>query len=127
MNKDEVVGIMAAIIYASGRIGRNEAVNTAAALLETCEGAIEKLEVDRESAKIEAEFKKFENRPISDLGLRKSKRFLDKMGITTIGELCGKTDSDLLAYNGFGRVCLSEIEKSLHAISGGLLVLKQED
>jgi DNA-directed RNA polymerase alpha subunit len=39
-----------------------------------------------------------------------------KMGIKTVGELCERSSSELLAHRGFGYVCLKEIEFRLRQL-----------
>lgn len=47
-----------------------------------------------------------------DLSVRSSK-CLERAGITTLGELCAKTETDLLGEKNFGRTSLNEIKTKL--------------
>lgn len=64
-------------------------------------------------------------RPIDALELSvRSRKCMDRLGITTIGELCEKSELELETAKNFGRVSLNEIKKRLMENN---LSLKQEE
>jgi DNA-directed RNA polymerase subunit alpha len=55
-----------------------------------------------------------ESAPIDELELSvRSRKCMDRLGITTIGELCDLSEGDLIAAKNFGRVSLNEIKQKL--------------
>jgi len=56
----------------------------------------------------------FENRSVSELELSvRSRKCLQRLGITTMGELTARSESELMTTKNFGQTSLSEIKKQL--------------
>jgi DNA-directed RNA polymerase subunit alpha len=64
-------------------------------------------------------------KPITDLELSvRSRKCMQRLNIETIGELCEKSEADLLATKNFGQTSLTEVKQKLGEIN---LSLKQSD
>ena len=61
--------------------------------------------------------------PLGDLGLNvRSRRCMEELGLTTVGDLVQKTEEELLACQNFGQVSLNEVKEKLGELG---LTLKQ--
>lgn len=66
------------------------------------------------------------NKPVSDLELSvRSRKALQRLNITTLGELAARTEDELLGCKNFGQTSLNEIKQ--HLASFGLSLRKLED
>lgn len=66
------------------------------------------------------------NKPVGDLELSvRSRKALQRLNITTLGELAGRTEAELLGCKNFGQTSLNEIKQQLASFGMGLRKLEE--
>lgn len=111
-------------IWTDGRIGPDEALKTASAVLRSHldvfvgDGGRQALEFDDDSGKKDADererLKKLLNMSVNEIELSvRAANCLNNANISTVGELAAKTEADMLKYRNFGKKSLTEIKEKL--------------
>lgn len=115
-------------IWTDGRITPDEALTRASAVLRHhldvlagSDDAVIFEETENEEDEQKDEMRRILNMSVNEIELSvRAANCLNNANITTVGELAGKSEADMLKYRNFGKKSLNEIKKKLEEFGLGL-------
>lgn len=112
-------------VWTDGRVSPDEALKTAAAILrhhmdvfvDYSEEVVEFEESERRVDEERDRLRRILAMSVNEIELSvRAANCLNNANITTVGELAGKTEADMLKYRNFGKKSLNEIKDKLHEL-----------